>query len=100
MSEVPNGLVRGIGFLDAGEPERRLIVKKYGAGKSTAGMTGPAEYVQVAAECLARSFTTKSYVVEGQFRQLMRGRGVPESVIDGFLSSCWIDDEAFLRESD
>jgi hypothetical protein len=100
MSEVPNGLVRGIGFLDEGEAERRLIVKKYGAGKSTAGMTGPAEYVEAAAECLVRSFTTKSYVEQNQFRQLMRERRVPESVIDGFLGSCWIDDEAFLRDSD
>ena len=99
MSEVPNGLVRGIGSTDPDEPERRVIVRKYGAGKSTASMTGPAEYVKVAAECLLRSFTTKSYVVQDQFRMLMRGRGVPESVIDDFLGSAWVDDEAFLRES-
>jgi hypothetical protein len=100
MSEVPSGLVRGIGFLDPDEPERRVIVRKYGAGKSTAGMTGPAEYVKVAAECLVRSFTTKSYVVQDQFSQLMRDRGVPASVIAEFLRSVWVDDEAFLRESD
>lgn len=100
MSDVPSDLVRGVGSLDPDEPERCLVVRKYGAGKSTAGMTGPAKYVKAAAECLVRSFTTKSYVVQGQFRQLMRECGVPESVIEDFLRSAWVDDEAFLRESD
>ena len=100
MSDAPKGVVRGIGFLDPDEPERRLVVRKYGAGKSTAGMTGPAEYVKVAAECLVRSFTTKSYVVQDQFSQLMRERRVPASVIADFLRSAWVDDESFLRESD
>jgi hypothetical protein len=38
--------------------------------------------------------------MEDRFTQLMRDRGVPASVIAEFLRSVWVDDEAFLRESD
>jgi len=100
MSDAQKGMNRGIGLLDAGQPVRGLVVKKYGDGKSTAGMKGPAEYVEVAAECLMQSFTTKSYIMQEKFWQLMRARGVPAPVIGDFLRDAWVDDESYLRQPD
>jgi hypothetical protein len=73
-------------------------VRKYGAGKSDAWMVGPSEYAEVASECLLRSFTTYSYIMEDLFRERMRQRGVPEGVIDEFLRGAEVNDEAFLSE--
>jgi hypothetical protein len=77
---------------------RRVSVRKFGAGKSSARMTGPAEYAAAAEEALSRSFTTRAVVLADQFRELMRKKGVPDDVIDGFLRSVAIDDESYLTE--
>jgi hypothetical protein len=77
----------------------RVSVRKYGAGKSIARMTGPSEFIAVAEEALARSFTTRAVVLADQFRDLMQQKGVPENVIREFLSSVSIDDESYLRGS-
>ena len=77
---------------------RRISVRKFGAGKSSAGMTGPAEYAAAAADALTRSFTTQAVIHGDQFRDLMRKRGVPDQVIEAFLKSASIDDESYLKE--
>jgi len=87
----------GVILYDEGQPIRRVCVKKYGAGKSYAWISGPDEYAVVAAECLLRSFTT-IYIMEDLFRGRMRERGVPDAVIDEFLRGARVDDEAFLAE--
>ena len=77
----------------------RVLVRKYGAGKSRARMSGPAEFVVAAQEALARSFTTRAVVLADQFRALMKQKGVPDDVIEKFLSSVSIDDESYLTGS-
>ena len=78
---------------------RRVLVRKYGAGKSSARMAGPSEFVAAAQEALARSFTTKAVIHADQFRDLMRQKGVPHHVIEEFLASVSIDDESYLTGS-
>lgn len=99
MSTARKGMVDGISLYDEGQPTRRLLVRKFGAGKGMARMKGPADYANVAAECLRDSFTTMAHIMEDMFRQRMAARGVPESVIEEFLRSATIDDETFLRSS-
>jgi hypothetical protein len=99
MSEARKGLVDGISLYDPGQQTRRLLVRKYGAGKAMGRMRGPAEYVEIAAECLRDSFTTVAHIMENQFRMRMAARGVPASVIEEFLGSATVDDETFLRSS-
>ena len=100
VSTARKGLVDGISLYDDDQPMRRLLVRKFGAGKGMARMKGPAEYVDVAAECLRDSFTTRAHIMKVLFRERMAARGVPESVIEEFLRSATIDDETFLRSSD
>jgi hypothetical protein len=83
---------------DEGQPVRRVCVKKYGAGKSFAWISGPDEYAAAAGQCLIRSFSTISYIMEDLFRERMRERGVPDAVTDEFLRSARINDESFLTE--
>ena len=99
VSTARKGLVDGISLYDDGQPSRRLLVRKFGAGKGMARMKGPAEYVDVAAECLRDSFTTMAHIMEDRFREHMAARGVPKSVVEEFLRSATIDDETFLRSS-
>lgn len=77
---------------------RRISVRKFGAGKSSAGMTGPAEFAAAATEALSRSFTTQAVVLADQFRALMRKQGVPPDAIETYLSSVSIDDESYLTD--
>ena len=77
---------------------RRISVRKFGAGKSAARMTGPAEFAAAAEEALRRSFTTQAVILADQFRELMRGKGVPDEVIDMFVRSIAIDDESYLAD--
>ena len=77
---------------------RRISVRKFGAGKSSAGMTGPAEFAAAATDALSRSFTTQAVILADQFRSLMRKQGVPADVIDKFLDSVSIDDESYLTD--
>jgi hypothetical protein len=76
----------------------RTSVRKYGAGKSSARMTGPAEFIAAAQEALARSFTTQAVILQDQFRVLMQKQGVPEDVIEEFLRSASVDDESYLTD--
>ena len=48
---------------------RRISVRKFGAGKSAARMTGPAEFAAAAEEALRRSFTTQAVILADQFRR-------------------------------
>lgn len=100
LSDARNGMVDGISLYDSGEPTRRLLVRKFGAGKAVARMRGPADYAEIAAECLRGSFTTMASVIEEQFRERMASRGVPASVVEEFLRSATVDDETFLRGSE
>ena len=100
MSTARNGLIDGISLYDDGQAMRRLLVRKFGAGKGMARMKGPAEYVDVAAECLRDSFTTVAHIMEDRFRERMAARGVPTSAVEEFLRSATIDDETFLRSSE
>lgn len=100
MSEPRKGLVDGISLYDAGQPTRRLLVRKFGAGKAVARMRGPADYAEIAADCLRGSFTTMASIIEEQFRERMASRGVPASVIEEFLRGATVDDETFLRGSE
>ena len=77
---------------------RRISVRKFGAGKSAARMTGPAEFAAVAEEALRRSFTTQAVILADQFRSLMRSKGAPDEVIDMYLRSIAIDDESYLTD--
>ena len=77
---------------------RRVAVRKFGAGQSRAGMTGPREHAAAAAAALTRAFTTESIIVRDRFRALMRESGVPEVAIEEFLRTAWIDDEAYLTD--
>jgi hypothetical protein len=79
---------------------RRVSVRKYGAGKSSARMTGPARFAAIAEDALGRSFTTQAILLADQFRDLMRKKGVPDDVIEEFLRSLSIDDESYLTERD
>jgi hypothetical protein len=78
--------------------QRRISVRKYGAGKSSARMTGPTEFAAAAEEALIRSFTTQAVILADQFRTLMRKKGVPGNVIEEFLQSVSIDDESYLAD--
>ena len=77
---------------------RRISVRKFGAGKSSARMTGPAEFAAVAEEALRRSFTTQAVILADQFCALMRGKGVPDEIIDLYARSIVIDDESYLAD--
>jgi hypothetical protein len=79
---------------------RRVSVRKYGAGKSSARMTGPARFAAIAEEALGRSLTTQAILLADQFRDLMRKKGVPDDVIEEFIRSLSIDDESYLTERD
>ena len=59
--------------------------------------TAPAT-AAVAEEMLRRSFTTQAVILADQFRALMRGKGVPDDVIDIFVRSIAIDDESYLTD--
>ncbi|HUQ45126.1 MAG TPA: hypothetical protein VM033_00660 [Gemmatimonadaceae bacterium] len=83
---------------DQSGKSRRVSVRKFGAGKSSAGMTGPAEFAAAATEALERSFTTQAVILADQFRSLMRKRGVPDDAIETFLRSATIDDESYLSD--
>jgi hypothetical protein len=82
---------------DESKPQR-VSVKKYGAGKSIARMTGPAEFAAAAFTALNRSFSTQAIILADQFRTLMREQGVPEDAIEAFLRSVTIDDESYLTD--
>ena len=77
---------------------RRISVRKFGAGKSSAAMTGPAEFAAAANDALSRSFTTQAVILADQFRSLMRKQGVPPDAIETFLNSMTIDDESYLTD--
>lgn len=77
---------------------RRVSVRKFGAGKSSAAMTGPAEFAAAATDALSRSFTTQAVILADQFRSLMRKQGVPPDAIETFLKSLSIDDESYLTD--
>ena len=77
---------------------KKVVVRKYGAGQSFAVMEGPAEYAEQAKAALMRAFTTRSVIIEEQFRQLMRASGVPDQATDQFLAAARIDDEAYLTD--
>ena len=77
---------------------RRVSVRKFGAGKSSAAMTGPAEFAAAATDALNRSFTTQAVILPDQFRSLMRKHGVPPDAIETFLNSLSIDDESYLTD--
>lgn len=76
----------------------KFAVKKYAAGQSIAWMVGSSQHATAAAESLLRSFTTTSVIVHDRFRELMRERNVPEDVVEQYLRSAWIDDEAYLTD--
>ena len=78
---------------------RRVSVRKFGAGKSSAGMTGPSRFAAAAADALSRSFTTQAVILVDQFRELMRKKGVPDKEIEAFVRSAVIDDESYLSET-
>ncbi len=78
---------------------RRVSVRKFGAGKSSARVTGPARFAAAATEALERSFTTQAIVHHEQFRALMRKHGVPDDVIEEYVRSIVIDDESYLSET-
>ena len=52
----------------------------------------------VAEEMLRRSFTTQAVILADQFRELMKGKGVPDEVIDAYVRSIAIDDESYLSD--
>lgn len=83
-------------MVDEEAKQGSVSVRKFGAGKSDALMTGPTEFIAAAQEALARSFTTRAVVLADQFRVLMQQRGVPAEVIEEFLDSVSIDDESYL----
>ena len=43
---------------------------------------------------LRRSFTTQAVILADQFREPMRGKGVPSEVVDIFAGSIVIDDKS------
>ena len=78
---------------------RRVSVRKFGSGKSSARMVGPSRFAAAATDALNRSFTTQAIVHFQQFRALMRKHGVPDDVIEEFVRSAVIDDESYLTET-
>jgi hypothetical protein len=93
---IARAIQPGVTLYDEGQPVRRVCVKKYAAGKSYAWISGPDEYAAVAGQCLIRSFSTISYIIEDSFRRRMREKGVPDDVIEEFLRGASVDDEAYL----
>jgi hypothetical protein len=80
------------------DQQRRVSVRKFGAGKSNVRVTGPSRFSAAATDALNRSFTTQAIVHLEQFRALMRKQGVPDDVIEEFVRSIVIDDESYLSE--
>lgn len=77
---------------------RRVHVRKVGAGKSSARMTGPSRFAAAAEEALSGAFTTQAVIRAERFRELMRAKGVPDEAIEAFLASAVIDDESYLGD--
>ncbi len=83
---------------DNDDAPRRVHVRKFGAGKSSARMTGPSRFAAAAEEALAGAFTTQAVIRAERFRELMRAKGVPDDAIEAFLATAVIDDESYLSE--
>ena len=75
-----------------------VIIKRYAAGKAFACATGDRAFSATAGDALARSLVMDIRVDRERFVAFMRERGVPEQVIEDYVESMRITDEAWLQD--
>lgn len=71
--------------------------KLYGRGKCRFFSQGPAEYGDIAADAFLRSTQAYCCLNRELFRSILQRRGVPENIIEKYLSSYTLDDEIYLH---
>ena len=75
----------------------RLCVKRYCRGKCTFRIDASASYPSTALEAVLQSAQAYCTLHPDSFRSRMQKDGVPETVIEAYLNSYRLDDDAYLH---